>query len=575
VSEPLRSIGNYVLGAQLGRGATSEVFAAEHRFLGDRAAVKLLRAELAGDAAAAEELVAEAGKLRAVRHPNVVRVLDVGSDPASGRCYLVMERVEGESLAARLQREARLPEAEARRLGAAIADGLAAVHAAGLVHRDLKPANVMLDGGEPKLVDFGIAKLVGGDAAMATSRRVGTPAYMAPEQIAGGLIAPCVDVWALGVLLFEAVTGRLPFEGFEGGRCPQLVEVAPRAGALASVSPALERLIGSCLERDPGRRPPSMEAVARALRGEGGALGEPGGERITEDAGPLLPVAALGPHAPVAAPGPHAPMAGMGPHAPMAGTGPHAPMAAAGPAAMAHALAPRAAAGAPMAPAPRWRRWLLIGIAGVIASGVGIGAAMLVIGSKGTATQGQVASAEQPRPTQPAQPTESPSTEPSKAKQLVEPASTQPAATQPTSTQPAATQPAATQPSEPTQPEPAEPTVPTEPTQPTETQPSQPRPQPSQPRPSAAAGAAASQRKPPPPRQPLRVDVRSSPSGAQIFADGKLLGTTPRRLELAAPATLTLRYQGYQPARVRAAKAGPIDVRLQRSCAHPPCEDLN
>ena len=128
------------------------------------------------------------------------------------------------------------------------------------------------------------------------------------------------------------------------------------------------------------------------------------------------------------------------------------------------------------------------------------------------------------------------------------------------------------------QPPPREP-QPTEP-QPREPQPREPQPQPSEPQPrpstgaTATAGGAASSRKPPP-RQPLRVDVRSSPSGAQIFADGKLLGTTPRRLELAAPATLTLRYQGYQPARVRAAKPGPIDVRLQRSCAHPPCEDLN
>jgi serine/threonine protein kinase len=524
VTEPLRSVGNYVLGAQLGRGATSEVFAAEHRFLGDRAAIKLLRAELAGDGAAAEELVAEAAKLRAVRHRNVVRVLDAGADPASGRCYLVMERVEGESLAARLERETQLPEAEARRLGAAIADGLAAVHAAGLVHRDLKPANVMLDGGEPKLVDFGIAKLVGGDAAMATSRRVGTPAYMAPEQIAGGLIAPCVDVWALGVLLFEAVTGRLPFEGFEGGRCPQLVEVAPRAGALAPVSPALERLIGSCLERDPGRRPPSMEAVARGLRGEGGAggeLGEPGGERITEDAGPLLP----------ALPSSSSPAVSM---------------------ARALLSPPPSAPGVSMA--PRWRRWLIIGAAGVLASGIGIGAAMLVIGSRDAATPAPVASAEPPQSKPSAQPAESQPTEP-----------TQPTETQPTETQ---TQPKPTQPAEPPQP-----TEPAGPTQPQPTQPSQSRPSSSTAGTGAGAAGAASQRKQP--RAALSVDVRSSPAGAQIFADGKLLGTTPRRLELAAPATLTLRYQGYQPARVRAAKPGPIDVRLQRSCAHPPCEDLN
>jgi eukaryotic-like serine/threonine-protein kinase len=506
----MRSVGNYVLGAQLGRGASSEVFAAEHRFLGDRAAIKLLRGEGAGEGGGESggeaELVAEAAKLRAVQHPNVVRVLDAGIDAASGRCYLALERVDGESLAARLAREGRLPEAEVRRLGAELADGLAAVHAAGLVHRDMKPANVMLDGARPKLVDFGIAKFLGGDAAQATSRRVGTPAYMAPEQLVGGLIAPCVDVWALGVVLFEAVTGRLPFDGFADGRCPQLVETAPRAGSLAPVSPALDRLIARCLERDPGRRPPSMAAVARELRGEAaaGLGGEPGGERITEDAGPLLPAAAVAPAPPAAvAPAPYA------------------------------AVAPAP----PAAAAPPVRRWLLLAVAAALAAAVGIGAALLVVrGTDGAGTApspSPVASApapsrEQPAPALPAAPA-APDPEPAP-----EPA---PAAS--------ASAPA-------------------------------PAPAPEAPAPEAPAPAApAAAPRPARPAATLRIEVRSSPSGAQIFAGAKLLGTTPRRLDLPGPATLTLRYRGYQPARVRAARAGPIDVRLVRSCAQPPCEDLN
>jgi serine/threonine-protein kinase len=472
----MRSVGNYVLGAQLGRGATSEVFAAEHRWLGDRAAIKLLRAELAGDGAAIGELVAEAAKLRAVQHPNVVRVLDVGSDPASGRCYLAMERVEGESLAARLRREPRLPEAEARRLGAAIADGLAAVHAAGLVHRDLKPANVMLDGAHPKLVDFGIAKFLGGDAALATSRLIGTPAYMAPEQLAGGLIAPCVDVWALGVLLFEAVTGRLPFDDFAGGRCPQLFEAAPRAGTLAPVSPALDRLIARCLERDPGQRPPSMAAVARELRGEAG--GDLAGERITEDAGPID----APPPPPVLAPSPPP---------------------------------------AVLARAPARRRWLLVAIGGGVAVAAGVLAGAVVAGrtqdtnpAPGSAVS---ASAAEPGPVQ------------------------------------AVPAPAAPEPEPEPRPEAA--------------------PAPAPPRPEAAPAPPPSPR--PPRRSAWSIHVRSSPPGAQIFLGARLLGTTPRRIELPGPATITLRYRGYQPAQVRAARPGPIDVRLVRSCAHPPCEDLN
>ena len=251
-----RTIGNYVLGPILGRGGMSVVHAAEHRFLGDRVAVKLLRSQLAADPAATAAFVAEATRTRAIDHPGVVRVLDVGSD--GDELYLVMERLDGESLAARLAR-GQLDEPEVRRLGAAIADGIAAAHDRGIVHRDLKPGNIMLVAGQPKIIDFGIAREV---CATVTGSRLGTIAYMAPEQLTGGLIAPCVDVWALGVVLYEALAGRLPFDGFADGRSPQLFETPPRLGGLADVSPALDALIASCLERDPGKRPPSMHALA-------------------------------------------------------------------------------------------------------------------------------------------------------------------------------------------------------------------------------------------------------------------------------------------------------------------------
>jgi serine/threonine-protein kinase len=213
-----------------------------------------------------------------IAHPSVVRVVDFGRDEATGSLFLVMERIDGENLAARLRRGCRLGEAEVRRLGAAIADGMQAAHDQGIVHRDLKPANVMLSGGQPKIVDFGIAKHLGDRSAVETGRRIGTPAYMAPEQLTGGLISPFVDIWALGVILFEAATGRLPFDGFADGRAPQLFETAPPAG----VSPGLDDLIAHCLEREPGRRPRSMTEIARVLRGE-----ETGIERVTVDAGPV------------------------------------------------------------------------------------------------------------------------------------------------------------------------------------------------------------------------------------------------------------------------------------------------
>jgi len=277
-----RTIGNYILGPLLGRGGMSEVYAAEHRFLGDRVAIKLLRTQLADDPAAIARFLAEATQTRAIAHANVVRVIDFGSD--GDDCYLVMERVDGETLGARLEREHRLDELEVRRLGAAIADGVAAAHDRGIVHRDLKPGNIMLAGDALKIVDFGIARAFGGGAAAVTGTRIGSLGYMAPEQITEGLIAPCIDIWALGVILYEAVSGRLPFVDFSNGRTPQLFEQAPPLRTLTPVSPALDALIAACLARVPAGRPSGMRELAAQLRGTGEL-------RLTE---PLSPAIGIG-----------------------------------------------------------------------------------------------------------------------------------------------------------------------------------------------------------------------------------------------------------------------------------------
>jgi serine/threonine-protein kinase len=275
MSSPPRSLGKYDLGALIGRGGMSEVYEARHRVSGDLVALKVLRSHLANDAKAVEAFAAEATRTRAIVHPNVVEVRDFGHD--DGAFYLVMERLEGETLGALLKR-APLEEARARELGAAIADGVAAAHAQGIVHRDLKPGNVVLVAGVPKIVDFGIARYVADDDPVTTGTRIGTPAYMAPEQLAGGLIAPCIDVWALGVVLFEMVTGRVPFDTSTGAS-PQLVAQAPRLGA--TVSASFAALVASCLEKEPGRRPRTMADVARDLRAD-----DTGAERLTEDLGP-------------------------------------------------------------------------------------------------------------------------------------------------------------------------------------------------------------------------------------------------------------------------------------------------
>jgi eukaryotic-like serine/threonine-protein kinase len=249
---------SYVLGASLGRGATSEVFAVAGD---DQLAIKRLHPHLLGDASAVARFAAELERTRQISHPNVARVHAIGDG------FLVLERIHGETLATRLARGP-LTDDEVRELGAQIADGMAAVHARGVIHCDLKAANVMIAGTTPKIVDFGIARSLACDA-LATSTRVGTPAYMAPERWTAGLVTPAGDVWALGAILFEAATGRLPFDGFANGRCPQLVEPAPPARC----SPVLARAIAACLDRDPARRP-SMISLADLLRSD---------ERMTQD----------------------------------------------------------------------------------------------------------------------------------------------------------------------------------------------------------------------------------------------------------------------------------------------------
>ena len=201
--------------------------------------------------------LAEAESAAAVDHPHVVRVYDFGQH--DGRPYLAMEYLPGGTLAERLK-AGRLPPRDAADVVAGVARGVAAAHAQGIVHRDLKPGNVLFDAaGTPKVADFGLAKRGGGSNLTHTNAVLGTPAYMAPEQIEEGakLAGPAADVWALGVILYEAATGARPFDtGDNLATLRKVVEddpVPPRT-LVPAIPRDLETICLKCLAKKPADR---------------------------------------------------------------------------------------------------------------------------------------------------------------------------------------------------------------------------------------------------------------------------------------------------------------------------------
>ena len=259
--------GRYRVGALLGAGGMGEVWAARDLLLDRPVAVKVLGAALAGDGRAAERLRREARAAARLDHPNIARMLDLGEH--DGRPYLVMELLEGESLAARIDRAGPIPPAQAARVVAAVADALQAAHSAGVVHRDVKPGNVYLTfGGEVKVLDFGIASAAG-EADLTTGDLLGTAAYLAPERALGRPATPAADLYSLGVVLYELLAGRRPFQGgfdIELATAHVTARPVPLALVAPSTPPSLVAACEHALAKDPAARPPSAAAFARLLR---------------------------------------------------------------------------------------------------------------------------------------------------------------------------------------------------------------------------------------------------------------------------------------------------------------------
>jgi serine/threonine protein kinase len=267
------AVGHYVLGRCIGSGGMARVYEARHRFLGHRVAVKILYPEHCSDRHLVRRFCNEGRAAAAIEHPGVVRYFDVGRTP-EGDVYLVMELLVGESLHRRLMRGP-MPEAAAVGIGRQIASALAAAHAHGLVHRDIKPENVFLvldpevPGGERvKVLDFGIAKRTLREDT-SPGIVVGTPAYMAPEQCQPGMpVDGRADVYGLGALLHRMVTGQHLFESANdvGLMCRHVHDAPPSPRSLGiPVSDAFERLLATCLAKNPSDRFPSMAALADML----------------------------------------------------------------------------------------------------------------------------------------------------------------------------------------------------------------------------------------------------------------------------------------------------------------------
>jgi serine/threonine-protein kinase len=264
-----RTLSHFVVGEPLGAGGMGVVYAATDTQLGRAVALKVPLPERHLDPSGRQRFLFEARSAGALDHPNLCSIHEVG-ESEDGLLFLAMPLYRGETLRARLERSGALPASRAVEIARQVARGLAAAHAAGIVHRDLKPANVMLlPDGLVKVLDFGLAKAREGSIST-TGSMLGTAAYMAPEQIRSDPVDDRTDLWALGAVLYEMVTGRKPFRGeHEASLAHAIVhdDPAPPSSTGHDVPPGLERIILTLLAKEPARRPASAAEVEHLLTG--------------------------------------------------------------------------------------------------------------------------------------------------------------------------------------------------------------------------------------------------------------------------------------------------------------------
>ncbi len=283
----LPELAKYELLEEVGHGGMATVYRARDRRLGREVAIKLIHRHLRDSSEVAERFTREATAVAKLRHPNIVEVYDI-SDPDEAERYLVVELVRGITLRERLRKQGPLPPEVATAVVLEIGGGLEHAHQQGVVHRDVKPENVLIEptpapdgSGERtvpriKLTDFGIAKLLDAQGVTSTGQVLGSPAHMAPEQIEGGNVDARTDVFALGVLLYEAMVGRLPFQGDHPAQVLRKVlegEFTPPDRLDSKIGAPYSRIVVRAMAKTRDERFESVQAMLEALRRELASLG--------------------------------------------------------------------------------------------------------------------------------------------------------------------------------------------------------------------------------------------------------------------------------------------------------------
>jgi serine/threonine-protein kinase len=271
------TVGSYRVTQKVSVGGMGTVYRAEHTLIGRAAAVKVLHPELRANQEVVQRFFNEAKATTQIKHPGIVEIFDFGYLP-SGDGYIVMEFLEGESLARRLESGGKMDEGEAAVLMRSVCSALAAAHGKGIIHRDLKPDNIFLcpdpeapTGERPKLLDFGIAKLniglEGSTSATKTGAVMGTPTYMSPEQCRGtGEVDARSDLYSIGCMFYEMVAGRPPFENMAAGEligAHLFIEPQSPRTAGAEISDAAEALIMQLIEKQPAKRVQTAQELGR------------------------------------------------------------------------------------------------------------------------------------------------------------------------------------------------------------------------------------------------------------------------------------------------------------------------